>query len=417
MTVSVLLAVQEPPVAAALRDVLEADQRFSVRATAGSPDELVALALDHEPDTVVLHEAFGPAPALEIARDLIERLPWMSVVLLTREPSVELSGLAADVGVRSLVTWPISVTDLATRLTSAARISRAIRMGSEARADVDEPGLMVTLAGSKGGVGVTTLTSQLAFIAGAKPDRRICLVDLDFFGGDLAGYLGCGGARSILDLREVSDELSPGVLQPLLYPHDSGIRVLFAPDDIADGELVTESLVRRTLAVLRTMFDVVLVDVGCRMTEAALPAIELADKVVVVVTPDLTSLRQAHRLSDGWESLDVRGRATELVINRTSRGTAVQPRLVGQVSALPVCRVSIPVAEAAMERLANEGATGLRSHRSVARPLERLAEHLGLVPRRRGWFAPLWKRGLSDDDNSRNGVRQSAENVPEGVVR
>lgn len=392
MTITLVLASQDRRVVEALSDLVDDQDDLSVRAVASSPTALRAVALDHEPDVVLLDETFGPAPALTVARDLVERLPWLSIVLLTREPTLDLSALAADAGVRSLLRWPVSLTDLTARVTAAARLSRTIRTGSEARTDTDEPGTMLTLAGAKGGVGTTTVATQLAFVAAAVRDRRVCLVDLDLFGGDLAGYVGCGPSRSILDLRDVSDELNPGLLQPLLYPHESGVRMLFAPDQMADGELVTESLVRRTLGVLRAMFDVVLVDVGARMTESALPAVELAERIVVVATPDLTSLRHGHRLIEGWESVDVRPREVELLLNQVHRNAAVQPRLAAQVSSLPVGRVTLPTAGVAAERLANEGASGLKNARSISKPLEELAAHLDLVPPKQSWFAPLWRR-------------------------
>lgn len=393
MSISVVLGIQDRAAARAVEDLLGDDNGFVVKAVAGSADTLLAAVLDHEPDVVALDEGFGPAPALTVARDLVARLPWVAVVLLTREPTVELYATAGDSGIRALVAMPPSLADLSARLTAAAWWSRTVRLGSEAKGAYDEAGTVLAVAGAKGGVGTTTLATQLAFVAAGGEGRRVCLVDLDLFGADLAAYLGATPARSILDLVGLSDELNAGVMQPMLFPHESGVRVLFSPDDVTDAELVTASVVRRTIAVLRAMFDVVVIDCGSQVVDAALPAIELADRVALVATPDLLAVRSAHRVAETWERLDVRRTdSVELVLNRLSRSAAVQPRLVAQTSAMPVCRVGMPAAFGALEALANEGASGLRNHRALARPIVALATHFGIYRPPVSRFAPLWRR-------------------------
>ncbi|MGF1647269.1 MAG: P-loop NTPase [Kineosporiaceae bacterium] len=393
MSVSVVLGTRSVRDARPVEDLLDSDPGFDVRAVATTPEALLAAVLDHEPDVVLLHEDFGPSPALTVSRDLVERLPWVSVVLLSREPSVELYAAAGDAGVRSLVTLPPSLADVTARLTAGAWWSRTVRLGSEAKRSFDELGTVLTVVGAKGGVGATTIATQLAFVATGPRDRRVCLVDLDLYGADLAAYLGTDATRTLRELVDLSDELSPGVLQPVLYPHESGVRILFSPEDVTETELITPSVVRRTIGVLRSMFDVVVVDCGSHVVEAALPAVELADRIALVATPDLLALRAAHRMVETWERLDARRTDTvELVLNRVSRGAAVQPRLVGQTAAMPVCRVAVPAAFSLLEPLANEGASGLRRHRTLARPFVDLARHFGVLPPKRSGFAPLWRR-------------------------
>ncbi len=410
MSISVVMGIQDYLSGRGVEELLEADGGFAVKAVASSPDSLLAAVLDHEPDVILLDEGFGPAPALTVARDLVARLPWVAIVLLTREPTLDLHIGAADSGVRALVAMPPSLADLTARLTAAAWWSRTVRLGSEAKGSYDEAGTVLAVAGAKGGVGTTTLATQLAFVAAGAKDARVCLVDFDLFGADLAAYLATTATRSLLDLVGLADELSPGVLQPMLFPHESGVRVLFSPEDVTDAELITASVTRRTIGVLRAMFDVVVIDCGSQVVDAALPAIELADRVALVTTPDLLSIRSAHRVVDTWERLDVRRTAmVELVINRASRSAAVQPRLVGQTAAMPVCRVVVPAAFAALESLANEGATGLKNQKVLSRPLTALASHFGIHRPPVSRFAPLWRRRRPNDEGA-------SERLPQPVA-
>ena len=285
------------------------------------------------------------------------------------------------------------MTDLTARLNAAARLSRTIRTGSEARRDGDEPGRVLTVAGSKGGVGTTTLATQLAFLAASDEGRRACLVDLDFFGGDLAGYVGLRcvavdpGPAGRLRRAQPGGAATAAVRPRVGHPHplrarrDGRRRAGLgepgpphhrrAPGDVRRGRHRHRCPDdREHLAGGRAGRP----GAGGRHPRPPLPP------------------ARPTAWSRGGEAVDVRSQAVELLLNRTHRQRAVQPRLVGQVSALPVGRIAVPDVPGVMERLANEGASGLRSHRVVARPLQRLAVHLQLVPARRGWFAPLWRR-------------------------
>ena len=137
-------------------------------------------------------------------------------------------------GLRDVVSQPLSLEQLEGSVRAAAQWSRALRdrvTGEESAAGA-LGGQLIAVAGSKGGVGTTTVALQLCLAAvRAVPGRPVCLVDFDLQKGDLRGYLNLPYRRSVVDLVEVANEISVRHLQETLYTHKEGFRVLLAPDD------------------------------------------------------------------------------------------------------------------------------------------------------------------------------------------
>jgi pilus assembly protein CpaE len=268
------------------------------------------------------------------------------VVLVTRDDSAPALAAAMEAGARGVVTLPLSYADVQTRLSSAAAWSVRVRRRLSDQEDPDNAttlGRIVAVAGSKGGCGVTTVAAQLALAAARSGGHRVCLVDLDVQTGDVAALFGVTVQHDLADLVDVVDELTRRSLAGVLFRHASGVAVLPAPADGERAEAVTTGVARRVLGVLRTMFDAVVVDCGSLVTDANLGAIEIADRVLVVSTPDVLSLRGAHRLTRMWDRLQVRKPADcDVVLNRTSRRAAVQPGLARRVVESQMSPVTVP---------------------------------------------------------------------------
>jgi pilus assembly protein CpaE len=393
MTYQVLLATSDPLLDSGIRDLFRESGEFSVAQTVPTAAALVAEVAEREPGLVLLHETLGPAPALAIVRDLLERRPTLAVVLVSRDSGAAMLAAAMEAGARGVVTMPVSYADVQTRLTSAAAWSQRVRARL---ADTEDPdnalslGRIVAVAGAKGGSGVTTIAAQLALAAARAGGRRgVCLVDLDLQAGDVATFFGVTAHHDLADLVEVADELTARSISGTLFRHSSGVHILPAPEEGERAEMVTAGVARRVLGVLRTIFDAVVVDCGSVVSEANLGAIEIADRVLVVSTPDVLSLRGAHRLTRMWDRLQVRKPADcDVLLNRASRKNVVQPGLARKVVESPLAGTTVPARFRRLEEAANTGATDTVGDKRLAQAYGQIAVDMGLVPkpvrRRRG---------------------------------
>ena len=384
MTYQVLLAARDTSLDSELRALFSESGEFTLAATAGTVPALVAALADREADLVLLHEGLGPAPALAILRDLVGRRPTVAVVLLARDVSGELLSAAMEAGARGVLALPLSYADAQPRLSSAAAWSQLVR---RRRADEEDPDNAVTLgrsvagAGAKGGCGATTVAAQLALVAAREKRRTVCLVDLDLQAGDVGTVFGLTAARDLTHLVDVADELSRRQLAGVLFAHPSGVHVLPAPPEGERAETVTASMSRKTLGVLRTMFEGGGGDCGAVAAEGNLGAGEIADRVLVVSTPDVLSLRAAHRLTQLWSRLQVRKPADcDVLLNRASNSVTVQPALARKVIESPLVPVTVPARFRGLEESVNTGTAEQVGDRRLTRAYTALAAHLDVLP-------------------------------------
>ncbi|MET7348268.1 AAA family ATPase [Streptomyces mirabilis] len=389
MTIRILPAVSDVDSARALATLLsqlaDAEPAPPVPDSTALLDTLARLAaesLDELPEVVLVHERIGPVPALDLIRDVVMRFPAIGVVFITADTSTGVLTAAMDSGARGIVGLPLGYDALAERVQAAAGWSLGMRrhLGSGTPELYTGPGgTVVTVTGAKGGVGATVTAVELALAAQAS-GRSVALVDLDLQSGDVASYLDVQFRRSIADLAGISD-INPRVLQDAVYTHDSGVGLLLAPAEGERGEEVTDRVTRQVLGALRSRHDVVVVDCGAQMNSATAAAVEMADRALLLVTPDVVAVRSAKRMVRMWDRLQIRkAEETTTVVNRFARGTEIQPSLVERVTGTKVARTPVPAAFKELQSVVDAGRLqDLDTRSTVKQALWTLAGELGLV--------------------------------------
>ncbi|MCK5942575.1 MAG: AAA family ATPase [Planctomycetes bacterium] len=176
------------------------------------------------------------------------------------------------------------------------------------------------IAGAKGGVGKTTLSTNLALLL-ARAGYRTLLVDFDPGTGNVGVHLRLTGTYDLDDVAErrcsVRDAIvqGPGRLQVLLGRSGPTLLTTSSPAEVAD--------LLRTIRTASSDFDVVVFDTGAGLNPSTLHVAEECDLTLGVTTPEVTSLTDAYALC---KVLHARGVALpHLVVNRTrSRDEAMR---------------------------------------------------------------------------------------------
>jgi len=337
---------------------------------------------DELPEVVIVHDAIGPMPALDLVRDVALRFPAVGVVLLTADPGPGMLASAMNAGARGVIGLPLSYDDLGARVEAAANWAGGVRrhLGpTRAALPAVAGGTLVAVAGAKGGVGATVTAVQLALAAHAS-GRSTALVDFDLQGGDIASYLDVQFRRSVADLADIAD-VSSRVLNDAMYVHESGLALLLAPGDGERGEEVTDRAARLVLTALRQRYEIVIVDCGTQVTSANAVAVETADAAVLVTTPDVIAVRAAKRMVRMWDRLQIRKpQDTTAVVNRHTRGSEIQPTLIGRITGAKIAASVIPAGFRELQPVIDAGRLQDLDNRSAVKAgIWALAGELGLV--------------------------------------
>ena len=256
------------------------------------------------------------------------------------------------------------------------------RVTGEESAGASLGGQLVVVAGSKGGVGTTTVALHLGMAAARMaPGRPVCLVDFDLQKGDFRALLDTPHRRSVVDLVVVSNEISVRHLQETLYTHKDGFRLLLAPEQGEKAEDVDSAVARNVLSAVKARHALTVVDIGAVATEATAIAAEMASQVLVVTTPDVLALRGVRRMRDLWKRIGVReDEDVKVLLNRASRRREIQPDLARKVVGETMVHTTIPADFNALEAAVNTGSPSRLEDNKLRGAFESLASELDIVP-------------------------------------
>jgi len=224
-------------------------------------------------------------------------------------------------------------------------------------------GKIITLLGAKGGTGVTTLSLHLALELAA--ERRKCLlVDQHPALGDVSLYLGTGRHKySFYELASNPDRLDQELLQGFLLHHDSGLDLLDSPEAVDALHGAPPTSVEYTLGFLAELYQYVVVDCPPGLTDGTLASIAQSDKVAIVMTAELPSVRNAVRYIEHLAKLGYSANNIQIVLNRHSKKGPLSDERVEKAVGRPVS-FRIPNSYSEVIRAINAGAPIAAASRS-----------------------------------------------------
>ncbi len=300
----------------------------------------------------------------------------------SKEPPVVVVLLNADVtGTRRLMragaadVLPAPVSESALTLS----LERLLARGDEPlHRPPSRAGQVVALLKAGGGVGATSLGTQLAILMAARrPGAGVCFADLDLQFGEGALYLDLAESMTITDVLSSSGALDDIPLASALAAHRSGVRVLAAPRELAPLDVLTPALIETLIKALRRDFALTLIDGPSAWTAWTNRALQLCDRIVMVTNLSVPHIDLVKRQLRVLQSQRLDQIPLTLVCNRVS---ADQQALVSIKAAQRALGrdfdVIIPEDRRLMNEAINQGIelSAVRRGSKIEKALEALAE-------------------------------------------
>ncbi|MCL8027036.1 AAA family ATPase [Nocardioides bruguierae] len=280
--------------------------------------------LDEHPEEhlLVLGPHLDVTTSLEVCQRLSTSRPLLYTVMVRHDLDALVLAQAMKAGVRDVV----PMAELASLRTAAER-ARTLFAALRGEGVVSE-GSVVTVFSPKGGVGKTTLAVNLAMAIADGGRRRVCLVDLDLAFGDVAITMQLFPTHSIEHAVGSESSLDLAQLQGMMTRHAGSVQVLAAPAHPDVRERVTPALVAKTLSVLRTGFDAIVVDTAPAFDEQVLAALDETDECVIVATLDVPTLKNVKVALETMDMLRIAEGHRHLVLNRADDAVGLGPEKV-----------------------------------------------------------------------------------------
>jgi pilus assembly protein CpaE len=249
-----------------------------------------------------------------------------------------------------------------------------IQTGSMSFDDWSRRGTIVAVFNPKGGVGKTTIATNLASALVLHQRQSVLLVDADTVTGHVMTSLGLDQGRTVSDSwTDHADGGPEETLAEIASAHTSGLSVVALTASPLDVERLEPERVAVAIEASRPHYDVIVVDLHPSYSPINLEVFDLADRILVPVTPDVPALRAAVQLREVADQLDLR-RKLAMIVNRANSGVSVadMERTVG-MPAMALIRSGGLL----LVRAANVGRTVIDMY-----PRERITEDFSVLAER-----------------------------------
>lgn len=325
---------------------------YEVAEAYDGPDALKKLK-SFTPDLIILDVMLPGMDGYQIARAIRQdpqnvRTP---IIMLTAKSGIAEKIAGFEAGADDYLTKPFDPTELELRTRALIARSRAAR-NEEVGSSI---GKIITVFSLRGGCGVTAIAVNLAAALSQIHEQETPLLDLS---------LETGGASIMLDVlprmtlshlaKEETATVDFGLVSEYLVEHSSGVRLLAAPTTPVLAELITPNLVSQILTALRSHYAHIVVDTPHDLSEPTLAALDLADTILMIVPPDMVSLKAATGALETFASLGYPESRTVIVINWVFPRRGLPQKEIEAALGRPVL-AAIPYETDAVVRSINEG--------------------------------------------------------------
>lgn len=364
--IRVLIVDDLPETRENVRKLLQFESDIEVIGQAGTGEEAVKMAKEHQPDIILMDINMPGIDGIGASQQITESVPTVQIIIMSVQSDPNYLRRAMMAGARDFLTKPFGGDELVAAIrrvhdkrptvsTTPARQARQVSNNAPVEPMALPEGNVIAVYSPKGGAGCTTTAINLA-VALARRGRRTILVDGSLQFGDVSVMLNMKAMTSIADLSERGSELDQELISSISQVHRSNLNVLLAPPRPEMADVVTEENIKQLLAVLKESFDFIIVDTTSYLSEKTLAILDQADKIVLIAQQNLSSLKNVSRFFDLAESLEYETQKVWLIVNRakSKQGKGISVHDVGKALKRPVYG-TIPDDEITVMDASNQG--------------------------------------------------------------
>jgi pilus assembly protein CpaE len=291
----------------------------------------VEIALDAKPDLILMDVAMPKLDGYAATQQIRAaekggggRIP---IIMLTSEADVEQRVRGLRAGADDDIVKPFHPLELMARIK--ALLAQGGPTTTKAGPEAPTLGKLCAFYPAKGGVGTTTIAINTAIALAREVKRRTALIDANLQFGDLRVFLDLGLDTPSIVSAVSEPDLDLDLFRTMMVSHRSGIDLLLAPPTPASADLVVErqrqapAVMSNLLGLSRRLYDYTLVDMSQSIDDFNLQLFDEADVIYVVMTADLSCLKNVPLVLETMDSLGYEKSKVQLVLNRSNAYTGI----------------------------------------------------------------------------------------------
>jgi pilus assembly protein CpaE len=299
-------------------------QGYEIRAASNGTQGLEK-AMEDRPDLILLDVMMPDMDGYEVARRLRKNPATVTVPILMFTAKTQLDDKVAgfEVGADDYLTKPTHPTELQAHVK--ALLARSAQKEKDPNKFVNVPheqhGYVIGVLSARGGLGVSSLASNLAAGIYSRTQSDVILAELTPGQGTIASDFGYQNQKGLTELLQVAAaEITREKVESSLTSHNSGLKLLLASENPRDVTLTSqvknyEALVTR----LSTLARFVVLDLGNGLPAFVQKILPMCNERFIVVEGVPGTIQHTKLLIDGIVDLKIDRKSISVVLNNRIR--------------------------------------------------------------------------------------------------
>ncbi len=275
--------------------------------------EVVGYEDKQKVDLIVVQLGHNAEADLRDALSAVQKGVAEELILISASADPQILLQAMRNGVAEFLTLPL---DLAEFRGALKRVQD--RKAQAGKSFATPSGNIISVFGSKGGVGATTVAVNLAVsLAQASSKDNIALLDMNTLFGEIPLFLEIAPKFHWGEITKNIERLDRDFLQNILSKHKTGVNILPSPAYLNGHIRPTPQIMTRLLGLMKQMFDYIIIDAGQSTDDTSIKVLEISDRLMLVTILSLPCLANTSKLIKSLVDLGYATKAKiDVVLNR-----------------------------------------------------------------------------------------------------
>jgi len=270
--------------------------------------------------------------------DILERLRRDSefnsipVIVITAKNELGDKLKAFELGADDYLVKPFQPEELVARMRILARRGKAMKIVSEMEKSDENLTTIVTVHSLRGGVGTTSLAVNLALAFNQIWSKQTLLIDAVFSAGQVAMMLNAKSRYTWEDFAEIElKNIDDDIIHDIASKHSSGLSFIAAPKSPIALDTFGDEFWQLVLGKLSKQYEFIVVDTAHDFADITIQMLNFATELVLVVAPEMSSLRAAMSTLDIYDKLGFPHDKIKIVLNSNSPITGIRQNQIEKV--------------------------------------------------------------------------------------
>ncbi len=248
--------------------------------------------------------------SLDFIKMIASDFPEARIVVIKESPDVNFIVNAVRVGAKEILSSPVLKGEF---IELSARVASSF----DCICQQQDKCKLITVFSNKGGVGKTSIASNLAYELAQITKENVALVDLNFQFGDITTILDIKPSCDISYMFNNMNVLNKEFLLSTMEKYKkTSLYILADPPYFKQAEDISPKNIVKLFEVLKTAFSYIVVDAAADFDAKTIAALDNSDLVFLTTPVNLPALRNCQRCLDLFKRLGYYDDKVQVIVNR-----------------------------------------------------------------------------------------------------